>query len=407
MDKQHVRIQKLVYGGEGLGRLQDGRSVFVPFVLPGELVTVEITEDKQRYARGKAGQWLEISEKRIAPPCPYFGDCGGCHYQHIAYGDQIETKVDILRDLFSRNAGIDDIPLKVVELSDREYHYRNAVRLHVAQDGTLGFLQQGSNLLVPIGDCLLVRGQLQKFLKQFTLSAEDSINTVEFRWDSNDEVMIIVESDDLTPPEVSIDFTGSIVYQSPAGQVVLAGGESQVFSVGDADFVVSAGSFFQSNLSIAARMVAFIQSRLPEGTDGTLFDLYCGAGLFSRFFAKGFGKIVGIEQSPSAVADFVVNLDEFDHIEMYEGAAEFILPDIDATPDVVIVDPPRTGLAGSVVDWLAERQVPWVAYVSCDPATLARDVKRLVRQGYTLSEVAFFDQFPQTYHIETISILTL
>jgi 23S rRNA (uracil1939-C5)-methyltransferase len=405
LEQQQVRIEKLVYGGEGLGRLGDGRSVFVPFVLPGELVVVEITEEKQRYARGKAVRWLEMSEQRIAPPCPYFGDCGGCHYQHMSYGDQIETKVEILKDLFSRTAGIEDIPLRVVELSDKEYHYRNAVRLHVADDGTLGFLQQGSNLLVPIADCLLAKGQLQKFLKQFTLSAEDLINTVEFRWDSSDEVMIIIDSDDMTPPEVSIDFTGSIVYQSPAGQVVLAGSESQVFSVGDIDFVVSAGSFFQANLPIAERMVAFLESRLPKVVGGTLFDLYCGVGLYSRFFADRFGKVVGIEQSPSAVADFVVNLDQYDHIEIYEGAAEFILPAIDQTPDVVIVDPPRSGLAGSVVDWLAERQVPWIAYVSCDPATLARDVKRLVRHGYKLAEVAFFDQFPQTYHIETISIL--
>jgi 23S rRNA (uracil1939-C5)-methyltransferase len=407
LEQQQVRIEKLVYGGEGLGRLGDGRSVFVPFVLPGELVLVEITEEKQRYARGKAVRWLEMSEQRIAPPCPYFGDCGGCHYQHISYGDQIETKVEILKDLFSRTAGIEDIPLRVVELSDKEYHYRNAVRLHVADDGTLGFLQQGSNLLVPIADCLLAKGQLQKFLKQFSLSAEDSINTVEFRWDSSDEVMIIIDSDDMTPPEVSIDFTGSIVYQSPAGQVVLAGSESQVFSVGDIDFVVSAGSFFQANLPIAERMVAFLESRLPKVVGGTLFDLYCGVGLYSRFFAERFGKVVGIEQSPSAVADFVVNLDQYGHIEVYEGAVEGILPAIAETPDVVIVDPPRSGLAGSVVDWLAERQVPWIAYVSCDPATLARDVKRLVRQGYSLSEVAFFDQFPQTYHVESISILTL
>jgi 23S rRNA (uracil1939-C5)-methyltransferase len=406
LEKQQVRIEKLVYGGEGLGRLSDGRSVFVPFVLPGELVMVEVTEEKQRYARGKAVRWLEISERRIAPPCPYFGDCGGCHYQHMAYGDQIETKVEILRDLFSRNAGIDDIPLRVVELSDKELHYRNAVRLHVADDGTLGFLQQGSNLLVPVADCLLARGQLQKFLKQFTLSAEDSINAVEFRWDSNDEVMIIIDSDDTTPPEVSIDFTGSIVHQSPAGQVVLAGSESQIFSVGDFDFVVSAGSFFQANLPMAERMVAFLESRVPDVADGTLFDLYCGAGLISRFFAERFGKVVGIEQSPSAVADFVVNLDAYDHIEIYEGAVEAVLPGIAETPDVVIVDPPRSGLAGSVVDWLAERQVPWIAYVSCDPATLARDVKRFVQQGFRLEEVAFIDQFPQTYHVESISILT-
>jgi 23S rRNA (uracil1939-C5)-methyltransferase len=189
--------------------------------------------------------------------------------------------------------------------------------------------------------------------------------------------------------------------------MVIAGDETQYFEVLDIPFTVSAQSFFQANTFIAERMIAFFERYAPQpGSGGILMDLYSGVGLFSRFFADRFDHCVAIESSPSAVSDYVINLDEYDHIEVYEGFVEDILPSFELNPDMVIMDPPRAGIDASVVDWLAERKVPLVAYVSCDPSTLARDVKRLVQKGYSLAEIAIFDQFPQTYHIETISILT-
>lgn len=406
MEQEKITITKSVYGGEGLGRLRDGRSVFVPYVLPGEEVLIEIVNSKKRFAKGVPVRWYSKSEKRINPPCPYFGECGGCHYQHLSYGDQVDLKQQILEDQFERLAGINDLPLTVVELSEKELNYRNTIRLHAAQDGQLGYLRHNTNELIPIDDCMLVKGNLRKFLKQFALLPEMEVNSIQFRWDADNEVLILIDSDDLIPPEISIDFSGSIVYRSPAGDMVLAGDETQYFEVLDIPFAVSAQSFFQANTFIAERMIAFVDRHIPQSRNGILMDLYSGVGLFSRFFADRFSRCVAIEGSPSAISDYVVNLDAFEHIEVYEGSVEFILPSLDIDPAMVIMDPPRAGVDASVVDWLAEQEVPLVVYVSCDPSTLARDVKRLVQKGYQLTEIAMFDQFPQTYHIETISILT-
>lgn len=406
MDNERITITKCVYGGEGMGRLQDGRSVFVPYVLPGEEVQVEIVNSKKRFAKGIPVRWISKAENRINPPCPYFGECGGCHYQHISYGDQIELKQQIIEDQFQRLAGIEALPFKVIEISEEEFNYRNTIRLHVSQDGQLGYLRHNTRELIPIEDCMLAKGNLRKFLKQFSLLPEMEINSIQFRWDVNDEVLILIDSDDIVPPEISIDFTGSIVHQSPAGEMVLAGGGTQLFEINDVPFVVSAQSFFQANSFIAERMVNYIDRFVSGSPNGTLMDLYSGVGLFSRFFADRFGRCVAIEGSPSAVGDYVVNLDEFEHIEVYEGSVEYMLPSLDISPDVVIMDPPRAGVDPAVVDWLAEKETPLVVYVSCDPSTLARDIKRLLLQGYKLEEIAMFDQFPQTYHIEMISILT-
>ena len=406
MERQRITITKNVYGGEGMGRLEDGRSVFVPYVLPGEEVKIEVVTSKKRFAKGLPVQWLSQSEERIQPPCPYFGECGGCHYQFLTYRDQVDLKQEILEDQFSRLGGIDEVPLRVIEISEKEFHYRNTIRLHAAQDGQLGYLRHNTRELVPIEDCMLAKGNLKRFLKQFALLPEMEINSIQFRWDDDDEILILIDSDDIVPPEISIDFSGSIVHHSPAGDLVLAGDGTQLFRVNEVPFVVSARSFFQANTFIAERMVEFMGSRLPEADAGVLMDLYSGVGLFSRFFADRFSRCIGIEGSPDAVGDYAENLDSFEHVEVYEGGVEDLLPSLDIVPDVVIMDPPRAGVDATVVDWLAEKEVPLVVYVSCDPSTLARDVKRLIQQGYQLDEVAMFDQFPQTYHIETISILT-
>ena len=408
MKIERIRVDKCVYGGEGLGKLRDGRSVFVPYVFPGEEVDIHITQNKKRYAKAVPVQWFSISPDRIQPPCPYFGDCGGCHYQFLRYGDQVELKERILADQFQRLAAIDSVPLRVVELSEKEYHYRNTIQLHVADDGQLGYLRHNTHELVPVDDCLLSKGNIKKFIKQLSLLPEMQINSIQFRWDSNDEVLILMDSDDVVPPEISIDFSASIVHLSPAGELVLAGEGVQVFEINGVSFEVSAQSFFQANTMIAERMVSFVQQHVSNLTNGGVFlDLYSGVGLFTRFLADAFNRCIAIESSPSAMRDFVVNLDQFENIEAYEGLVESILPSLEVNPSVVLMDPPRAGIAATVGDWLAEKQVPLILYVSCDPSTLARDIKRLTKKGYQLQEVALFDQFPQTYHIETISILTL
>lgn len=183
----------------------------------------------------------------------------------------------------------------------------------------------------------------------------------------------------------------------------MAGSDLLTVKVLDRQFQVSPASFFQVNTPQAARMVEHLLQYLQLGKDVTLLDVYCGVGLFSAFFAPRVGRLVGIELSPSACEDFAVNLDEFDHVELYEASAEDVLTSQKFHPDVIVVDPPRSGLGQRMLDGLLAQSARQIAYVSCDPSTLARDAKRLIAGGYRLQKITPFDVFPQTYHIESIS----
>lgn len=187
--------------------------------------------------------------------------------------------------------------------------------------------------------------------------------------------------------------------------MVLAGDDGLIFEVLEKPFRVSAGSFFQVNLEQAAAMVQYLLGRLPLGKETTLLDVYCGVGLFSAFMAPRVGRCVGIELSQSACEDYAANLDDCDNVELYIGAAEDVLPALELKADIVLVDPPRAGLERLALDAIAALAPAVLTYVSCDPSTLARDVKRLIAAGYELKEVKPFDLFPQTYHVECVAIL--
>jgi 23S rRNA (uracil1939-C5)-methyltransferase len=184
----------------------------------------------------------------------------------------------------------------------------------------------------------------------------------------------------------------------------MAGDDAITILVKDRAFRVSAASFFQVNTSMAGAMVQHLLDHCPVSNRTTLLDVYCGVGLFSAFFAGRVGRLIGIEVSPSACEDFAANLDEFDHVELYEAPAENVLPTLDVSPDIVILDPPRAGLEKRALEALLALHPARIAYVSCDPSTLGRDAARLISGGYRLVQVTPFDLFPQTYSIESISI---
>jgi 23S rRNA (uracil1939-C5)-methyltransferase len=221
------------------------------------------------------------------------------------------------------------------------------------------------------------------------------------------ELMVVLESEAPEPPEMEIEADISIVHLYEEHPVVIAGQGYLTANVLGKDFQVSAASFFQVNTAMTEKMVEHLLARLPVSISATLLDVYCGAGLFSKFFAPKCGKIIGIESSESACGDFTVNLDEFDNVELYEGAAEEILPLLASRvdgPTIMIVDPPRAGIERHALDAIINIRPQVIAYVSCDPSTLARDAARLIHGGYRLAEVTPFDLFPQTHHIESVSI---
>jgi 23S rRNA (uracil1939-C5)-methyltransferase len=400
----NVTLTTLTYGGEALGRLEDGRAVFVPFALPGEVVRARLVEEKRSHARADLVEVLEPSARRIAPRCAHFGVCGGCHYQHMTYKDQLAAKTAILREQLERIGRFSDPPVKEAVASPETYHYRNHVQFHLTPQGQLGYIQRRPEQVFAVRECHLPEEPINAAWPQLEFEPGSGLERVALRLGVEDDLQLILEGRDPQPPELNIEeLRLSAVHLSPAGALVLAGSEYVVMEVAGRLFRVSAGSFFQVNTPMAAAMVEHLLANLSLRPGSTVLDVYCGVGLFSAFLAPRAGRLVAIEASPSAAEDFVANLDEFDNVELYEAPAEQVLPQLDLQPDAIILDPPRAGLGRVVLEAVMRLQAPVVAYVSCDPSTLARDARRLAEGGYHLVSITPFDLFPQTYHIESIS----
>ncbi|HMU94368.1 MAG TPA: class I SAM-dependent RNA methyltransferase [Anaerolineales bacterium] len=402
-----ILLEKMTYGGEAMGRLPDGRALFVPFGLPGEKVRVDLVEEKKGFARGALLEILQPSPERIAPKCKHFGVCGGCHYQHLPYEKQLAAKTEILRDQLQRIGKIENPPVRPMIPSPLEWNYRNHVQFHLTAEGRLGFIHAKGTSTLPIEECHLPEAGIHAFWPDLQFESNEGVERVSLRSGQDGELMVVFESDTPETPELEIEADVSVVHLFEDHPVVIAGEDHLTIKVSNRDFRVSAPSFFQVNTKMAEAMVQHLVSKLPVNETTTLLDVYCGAGLFSAFFAQKCKRVVGIETSASACEDFAFNLDEFENIELYEGAAEEILPALaDQLKDAAcaIVDPPRAGIEKHALDALIAIKPQVIAYVSCDPSTLARDAARLIHGGYQLVEVTPFDLFPQTYHIESISI---
>jgi 23S rRNA (uracil1939-C5)-methyltransferase len=417
-----VKLEKPTYGGAALGRLEDGRAVFVPFALPGETVRARIVEEKRGHVRAELVEVLTPSPDRITPRCKHFNQCGGCHYQNLPYATQLATKTEILRDQLVRIGKIENPPVEPAVPSPREWNYRNHVQFHLTREGKLGFIEAGHTeqednsrrnryipAVLPITECHLPETPLNDLWPQLEFDPGLGLERVSLRLGANEETMLILESEET--PELEIEADLSVVHLREGETVVMAGDDSLEITVGadglQKTFRVSAASFFQVNTEMAAKMVDHVLASLSLSPTATVLDTYCGAGLFSAFLAHHIGRVIGIESSPSACEDYVVNLDEFENVELYEGAAEEILPGLVGQisgPVCAVVDPPRAGMEVRALEALLALGLERIVYISCDPSTLARDAHRLIEGEYRLIRVTPFDLFPQTYHIESISL---
>jgi 23S rRNA (uracil1939-C5)-methyltransferase len=361
-----LRLDTLTYGGEALGR-HAGQAIFVAGGLPGEVVRVAITDQRQGFARGQVCEVLEPSPDRIAPRCPHFGfdahACGGCHWQHIDYAAQLRFKRDLVYDQLRRLGKVENAPVRQTIPSPAVWAYRNHAQFSVTADGRVGFRAARSRRVIPIDACHIVQPEILAWLKTHQRVADSAQRRLSIR----------------TPPAA--------------------------FRIRDAVFRVSADSFFQVNTSLIEPLIDQVLARLAPRADQTIVDAYCGVGLFGRFIAPSAGRVIGIESSRSALADARLNLAACAQIELRAGAVEDVLPRLTEHVAALVVDPPRAGCAPAVWPAVIARSIDRVVYVSCDPATLARDVRILLDHGYALIDVQPIDLFPHTYHIETVALL--
>lgn len=369
-----LRIEKWVYGGEGLARL-DGRVVLTPFVLPGELARVETSD-------GVHAALIEILEpalERIAAPCPIFTRCGGCHYQHAPYQYQLARKAEILREQL-RRVGKIDYQGEIGIVSGPPLGYRNRAQFHIA-NGRIGYLAAGSHELVAIpGECLIASPRVNQALAMLRDRLNDPrfprfVHEIEVFTNETDVQINVLESD------------------RPVARVFYDWMES-VAALDYAGFRVSPRSFFQVNRFLIDQLA----DAALEGAEGrSALDLYAGAGLFARRMKEKFERVTAVESGASAVSDLEVNVPG---VSIEHARVEDYLAKLDKIPDFVLADPPRSGLGKSVTADLARLAPPHLTIVSCDPATLGRDLAAL--RDYKIERVTFIDLFPQTYHIESI-----
>jgi 23S rRNA (uracil1939-C5)-methyltransferase len=392
-----VTVEKLVYGGDGLARLAgtgpQSRVVLTPYVLPGERVRAEVAQEKPGLIRARTLEVLDAAVDRVPPQCPYFGHCGGCHYQHASYEAQLAAKRAILEEELRRLGKI-EAPGEILVVAGEPWAYRNRVQLHI-EGQSLGYREARSHKLCPISVCPIASPKLNEVIRALNEMLRDRrwprfLRSLEIFTDEQSVQLNVVE----TAQPVARRFFDWCAERIPglaAGALDYAG-----------RFRVSRNSFFQVNRFLIDRLV---ENAIAGAFGETAVDLYSGVGLFAVALARSFQRVVAVESNSAAVSDLQFNAQRgagTSPCQPHHATAEAFLDALEAGPDFMLLDPPRAGMGKTIVRRLLELKSHRLTIVSCDPATLARDLAQLLGGGYRIEQMSLVDLFPQTYHLETV-----
>jgi 23S rRNA (uracil1939-C5)-methyltransferase len=431
MDRElTLDIDALAHGGDAVARTAEGETVFVRYGCPGDKVRARVVAEHPRYLNAVVTEVLESSPDRVEAPCPYFGECGGCQWQHVSYERQLDAKRQAISDTLER-IGRTTAEVDGTVASPRQYGYRNRVELHAGLIGNrteLGYSALGEERLVPVALCLLLPDRHQKapgalggvlrYLSRDPRTGPVSRVGMRVAEHGGD-----VSVDVWTPPgPFPRQMAGKAVTQATgarsvvrvmtredrrrgiAGVEVLAGEATWSEALGEFEYAVSAPSFFQANTAVAEGMVSAVLGALQASERDRVLDLYAGVGTFTLPLAETGAEVTAVEGSGSAVRDLRRNLEENGvFADVAPGDAARALEELGRF-DLAVVDPPRTGMRPEAIDELVASSPRRIAYVSCDPATLARDARTLADAGYAIGRVTPFDLFPQSFHVETVAV---
>ena len=372
--------------GEAMAEF-DGRNVFVAGGIPGERVVAEVVKVHRKYVSAKVVEVLEASPDRVEPPCPYYGVCTGCQWQHLSYDAQLKTKREKVTDALRRVGGLEDPPVSEVIPSPDQYGYRNHARFTINREGALGFVNRETRQFLRIEKCLLMHDGVNTLLEGLQdrcgETTQLSIRAGKYSGDYLIQPYLV-------HPDIKV----------PTGQ------KRYTESVDGRNFDVSSPSFFQVNVDQAAAAANLVRDRLHLTPDDVLLDAYTGVGTFAILLAPSVKQVIAVEESSAAVADAKQNAGELQNLDFILGRTEDVLRNLPVKPDVVVLDPPRSGCQPRALESLIELAPSRVAYISCDAETLGRDLKILCQGGYRLDEVAPLDMFPQTHHVECVAFLS-
>jgi len=384
-------VEKLVYGGDALARL-NGQVTLTPFALPGERISAAAEREKPGLIHARTLAVLDPSPQRVAPRCPYFGRCGGCHYQHAGYEFQLEAKRAILAEEL-RRVGKSEPPEEITVVAADPWGYRNRAQLHI-ENGRIGYREARSHKLCAIESCPIASPKINQTIGALAGMLRDSrwprfLRSVEIFTDERQVQLNVLETErpvarrffDWCAETIPGLVPGALDYQDR--------------------FRVSRNAFFQVNRCLADKLVEIAL----EGAGGeTALDVYAGMGLFSLDLARRFRQAAAVESGAAAAGDLAFNAERagLANLRVERRTAEAYLDALERAPDFVLLDPPRAGLGKAVVQRLIDLRPPAVTIVACDPATLARDLAALLGAGYRIEKMTLVDLFPQTYHLETV-----
>jgi tRNA/tmRNA/rRNA uracil-C5-methylase (TrmA/RlmC/RlmD family) len=390
-------ITTVAFGGDGIGRV-DNFVVFVPFVIEGERVEVEIVEVKRRYATADLVRVITPSPKRVEPRCPYYMKCAGCQYQHIDYEHQLELKRRQIRDVFERIGKMANPPIEAVVGSPREYHYRNKIVVH--GPGKPGFWTTRGRSIIGIGQCPIAREEVNAKLAEISQQPVENVHLT-IRSNSERQVWLYTET-----RRANVD---PLDAEESAEPTVV---ETITENILSKTLQVPLGSFFQVNREVIELALGHARNIFAASGCQILVDAYCGVGLFALMLGDLAEHVYGIEEDAKAIQAANANAQQLGlaRYDFYPGKTErllfYTLRQCNLDETCLILDPPRSGCAPVVLKTLRERKPRKIIYVSCAPPMLARDIKQLVAHGYQLERITPFDMFPQTAHCEAVAELT-
>jgi 23S rRNA (uracil1939-C5)-methyltransferase len=376
-----VEIERILPGGVGLAHAA-GKTVFVSLAAPGDTVRVRVEREQGNVLFASVVEVVTPSPVRIEPPCPYFGRCGGCDFQQLTYEAQLAAKAQIISDCLQRIARLDHVPEITVQPSPKNWRYRVRATWQIDREKqAIGYYERGSRRVCDVADCAVLMPELQETLERVRATDWTDLPAELKHLDA-----VAGENGVSLSPEFAEFRTNELSLR-----------------VGNEVYRYNAESFFQINPALVSEMVEFA---LNDVRGKTALDLYCGVGLFTLPLARRFERVMGVEGNPSAVRFAKRNLEQagLGNVRVVKaGVAEWIPSSRDA--DFVLLDPPRAGAESVVIKGILNLHPERISYVSCDPATLARDLKKLIAGGYEIDAIRGFDLFPQTHHVETVALL--
>ena len=384
MSSLEVEIERILPGGYGLAH-SAGHTIFVSLAAPGDRLRVRVERQQGNVLFATIEEILEASPDRIEPPCPHFGRCGGCDFQQLTYEKQLAAKAEIIRDCLHRIARLADVPEIVVTPSPREWRYRMRATWQIDQEEkTIGYYERGSRRVCDVSDCAVLVPQLEEALER--------LRTTDFHRLPRD-----LKHLDVVAGENGVSLVPAFAEFETA---------ELELTIADEIYHYSAEAFFQVNPGLLAPLIEFA---LNDFRGEAAVDLYCGVGLFTLPLARRFARVTGVEANPVAVRFARRNLQraQLENVRVVNAGVSEWIKGRALQSDFVLLDPPRAGAESAVIKGIVDSRAQRVSYVSCDPATLARDLKKLIAGGYVIESLLAYDLFPQTHHVETVVRLHL